>query len=81
VPRGEDHHRSEHRGEQHQRQPDPVHAERVVGAEDADPLGLLGVLEAAADVVPEAHHRGDRQRDQRDAEGDLLGQDAVTATR
>ena len=80
VPRGEDDHRRQDRGEQHQRQPDAVDAERVVGAERADPLVVLGELEArAAGVEADRDDRDDDQRHQRDAERDHLGQVGPTA--
>ena len=71
-PRGTDDDRHEHRGQQHQHQAQAVDAEGVVGAEDVDPLVGLGELEAAVSVVLGGHHARQHQRQQREAQSDLL---------
>ena len=80
VPRGEQHDRHQHHGEQHQQQPEPVEAQGVVDAEGADPVVGLGELEArAAGVELGRGDDADRERHQRGDERGLLGQRALRA--
>ena len=72
-PRGADDDGHEQGGEQHEHQGHAVDAERVVGAEDVDPLVGLGELEAAIGVVLRGHHGREHEREHREAQRDLLG--------
>ena len=74
VPGGDHDDRDQHDGQQDHHQAEAVDAERVVGAEEVDPLVLLGELHALAGVVAGGHDRGPDERQQGEPETDLLGE-------
>ena len=75
VPGGQDHHRHQHRGHGDQDQRDAVHAQRVVHAERRDPgVGLGELVVRPADLELDRDNDHHDERDQRERQGQVLGQ-------